>query len=146
MRYILILVLLLLAACGAGDKPVPIERNEDLCDNCAMVITDVKYASEIIKGGQAKKFDDLMCLVLYARKNNLSTPGAKFWVIDFVGGGWVKGEAAHYVHSPEIRSPMASGLAAFASSDEASKLAAATNGTVISFSKMMQMHFEHLKH
>lgn len=44
-------------------KPIPIEKDKDICDYCKMVISDLKFAGEIIdKKGKVYKFDDLTCL------------------------------------------------------------------------------------
>ena len=44
-------------------KPIPIERNKDVCEYCKMVISDLKFASEVItKKGKVYKFDDFNCL------------------------------------------------------------------------------------
>jgi len=131
----------MLIGCVRTDRPVPIERNEDQCDHCAMIITDLKYACEITKGARTWKFDDLLCMVKYAREKKLTAPGAKFWVADLNTGDWVKGEAAHYVHSPEIRSPMGSGLAAFKSHEEASKVAASVGGKLLTFEELRQLRY-----
>jgi len=127
----------LFVACSDADKPEPINRNEDVCAQCSMTITDVKYACELFEGAIVRKFDDLMCMANYIRDKGLSAETSRIWVTDFDSQEWVRGQEAFYVRSSEIRSPMASGLAAFKYREVAQRFAGSTKGEIITFNEML---------
>lgn len=101
--------------------PAPIEFGVDACDECKMIISDRVYAAQVRNVNETySKFDDIGCLVTFMKKHRPTD----VWVADFSTGQWLKAEAAHFVKSAKIKTPMASGIVAFA--DEAS---AAKSGT-----------------
>lgn len=52
---------------GTGKEPIII--NKEHCTYCKMIISDLKYASEIVtKKGRVYKFDDLICLIAFLKE------------------------------------------------------------------------------
>ncbi|MDW8326069.1 MAG: nitrous oxide reductase accessory protein NosL [Anaerolineales bacterium] len=113
---------LALAACApqsAEPQPPEIAYNHDTCDNCGMLISEVRFAcaSLLIKGGY-RKFDDIGCLAAY-HTDRPNEQAAAYFVHDYHSESWIRGESATYVHSPKIASPMGHGLAAFGTREAA---------------------------
>ncbi len=110
-----------------------------MCEHCRMTIGDFRYAGEIIEKRKTHKFDDIGCMLAYAKANNLSIENARFWVVDFKNRTWIKGEEAHFVISPEIRTPMGYGILAFKDPIEAKEVAGKNNGEVIELKSLFEL-------
>ena len=55
---------------------------------------------------------------------------ARLWFRDVRDGGWLGPNAATFVHSPSLRTPMAGGIVATAYSEEVERLVADANASV----------------
>jgi len=137
MRRMLALVALL-AACGAEETgPVTVTLGEDSCDLCRMIISEQPYAAEARFGpGRVEKYDDIGCL-----GERLNKPGAPLgmWVADRNTGAWVDVRGAHFVHVKELKTPMASGLVAFAAKPDAVAFAKEKGGRLVSLDDVKAM-------
>jgi nitrous oxide reductase accessory protein NosL len=101
---------------------------EATCDRCGMVISDARFAAAWRDGSSREAyFDDIACMVQEAHDRALT--GATFFVHDHDEESWLHANEAHFVMSDEIRTPMASGIAAFASASAAER--ASSNGMVM---------------
>ena len=88
-------------------KPVDIHP-EDACANCRMAVSDKAFASEIIlQNGEALKFDDLVCLEDYRKKEPTAKIAAIF-VSDYETKEWLAFEKSIIVETG-IATPMGSG-------------------------------------
>lgn len=123
-------VLVLLAACEDDRGPAPIALGEDGCDACRMIISEAPYAAQMRSSGKVEKFDDIGCL--FERLTGSVSP-TELWVVDHPSGRWIDATRAIYVRSKEFKTPMASGLAAFASRPDADAFATKVNGKVLLF-------------
>jgi hypothetical protein len=105
----------LLPGDAAGESTPDIGWHEEPCATCGMVISDPRFASAwIMPRGRQEHFDDIGCMVTAIRERGWPT-GATFFVGDFASSGWLDARDAVYFQSPDFRSPMAYGIAAFAS-------------------------------
>lgn len=118
MKYLLIpLVLLGFAACK--DKidtgPHIIHYGEDVCERCKMIISDKRFAAQYItESGEAKKFDDIGCMMGALKEKNKDGGGVlAVYVTDYVTGEWIDGGKAFYLKNTELKTPMGYGIAAF---------------------------------
>jgi len=111
-----ILIGLLLAACESKPLgPVPLE-GDDACASCRMVISERRYAGELVdSNGEIYKFDDVVCMLRFAHAHGLQQSSAKYFVMDYASGNhWIAATDAHFVRlRSSISSPMASGIVAF---------------------------------
>ncbi len=99
-----------------------------------MAISELHFAGEFIDAnGAVHKFDDLGCMKSYLKDRNLNLPTAASFVVDFETRQWVAGPEAFYVRSPEFKTPMAGGVAAFADRARAEKAALRFKGTVVDY-------------
>lgn len=129
-------VLLLLVSCGAnrsGARPPEIAYGRDVCDQCGMVISEVKFACALqLEDGSYRKFDDIGDMAQHMAEH----PDLKFragWVHDFISEKWIAAETAAYVYGPTLATPMGHGMAAFAAKTDAENAAQAWNGEVLTF-------------
>ena len=117
MRWLVLLVALLLAACSGDPKtgPVEIKWDRDGCTHCGMALSDRHFAAQV-RGGpkhQAFKFDDIGCVVEWLKKQPWAGDATtEIWVMDYHSGKWIDARQARYIGGKT--SPMAYGYAATA--------------------------------
>jgi copper chaperone NosL len=123
--------LLLVAACAArAEGPPAIELDRTACSHCGMLISEPVYAAAYRAPGDAGRvFDDIGCLIAAARKESA---GLRFWFHDAARGEWIDGQAAVFVVSPKLRTPMGGGVIAFDDAAAAARAAARHGGEVVS--------------
>lgn len=110
---------LLMMACS--QKPAEIYYGSDECTHCKMMITDDRFASQIVtETGKAIKFDAIECMASYASDHKSELKSAKLWVSDFSRpGNWVEVNDAVLIKSDVINSPMGASLLAVGSPETA---------------------------
>jgi copper chaperone NosL len=115
LKAALILILVSLVACASGDvKPVPIEDG-DMCSFCRMAISEKQYASEMITDDErVLKFDDIGCMLRYRKKAGTELRPAAIFVTDYETRQWIKAQDATFLRSQTIKTPMSSGIVAYA--------------------------------
>lgn len=123
LKYSLILFLFLgLAACRdkIDTAPHEIHYGEDVCERCKMIISDKRFAAQLIdQKGTALKFDDVGCMSDYLKESGQEGPKPlAIYVADFATGKWLDAGKAAYLLNPELRSPMGYNIAAFRTAEE----------------------------
>ena len=133
-------LLLTLTACAsqvkAGPTPPTIHYGEDVCEFCGMIISDERYAAGYItQDGQQHIFDDIgdMFQAHLAKQDEVIA----FFVNDYERKSWLRAETAAYVRSNDLTTPMLSGLAACATTEEAKALAETVQGEVLTFEELL---------
>ena len=115
VSYIVCLVLCIaLLACSVG--PEPLRYGEDACHTCRMTLMDKKFGAEVVSvKGKIFKFDDMNCMVNFLNSGTLTERDIAYrLVVDYtVPEKLISAENAFFLKSGEIRSPMASKIAAF---------------------------------
>lgn len=126
---VLAAALALAAACAGGPpEPEPIVLDEDACAYCRMAISQREFAAELVtRQGRVETFDDAGCLAAWLRAHG-RPEGAAVFVADYRSGEWLPAEAATFVVSPALPTPMRSGLGAFAGPAAAAAAAAELGG------------------
>lgn len=118
----------LLAGCDGGDLPgaPTIKYGTDQCAVCEMVINDQSCAAavsvRIPKGREFRLFDDVAELFDYEQEDD-ALPVLERFVHDYPSKRWIKAEDATYVAGEKIRTPMLSGMVAFADAAAAKSFA-----------------------
>lgn len=95
-------------------EPVPIDRVE--CAHCRMLISTDAGAGEIVAPGEETRFyDDIGCLAAEwpAHRDRAHA------YVRVSGGRWSDAQTAFYAEPDGMKTAMASGVAAFATSSEA---------------------------
>ena len=112
--FVGIILILLLQGCEI--KPEEIHYGEDQCAYCKMNIMDSKFGGEFVTTkGKIYKFDDVNCLMSFVNSPEVTSRDMKYTLVtDFSQPEkLIDATIAFYVKSPEIKSPMASQVAAF---------------------------------
>jgi len=120
MKMIISIGLLFFFVSGCTVNPEPIQYGKDSCHQCKMTIMDKKFGAEVVTTkGKIYKFDDVNCMVNFLNAGTLGERDVSFrLVVDYSQPEkLIAAGEAFYVKSPEIKSPMASQVAAFESYD-----------------------------
>lgn len=120
--FILLLSFSLFTSCSS--QPQPFVAGQDDCHVCKMGIADFKYGGEIItRKGKIYKFDDMRCMINFIKSNTLDEKDiSKTLSINFnKPNEFIDANKAWFLVSPELKSPMGSNAAGFATKEEAAK-------------------------
>jgi copper chaperone NosL len=138
---VLFLAPLLLTACAAGPEPLHVGTEE--CAHCSMVISDRRYAAQLVTAkGRSHKFDSIECMTRFLQDGAIAAGDTRsLWVMDVTGEAedWLAVADAQFVHSAALRTPMGGGLAAYASGERARDDAAALNGHLLDWDAVLQL-------
>ena len=131
--------LVLVQACSV--EPVPLVYGKDMCHTCKMTLVDPKFGAEILtKKGKVYKFDDVNCLLNfytsdYEEQSNLQ----QILVADFATENkLIDVTTAYFVRAEAVRSPMASGVAAFSSQEGLNSVNSQWNGELLTWDEVVQ--------
>ena len=104
-----------LISCVSGE-PNPLKLNSDACDFCKMTIANRQFGAELITPkGRYYKFDDVACMIHFAKSNPTVTSPFLF-VGDFgLNSKLVPVENCIYLKGGTIKSPMNGNSIAFSS-------------------------------
>lgn len=138
-KYIFILLFCLiglgfgLSGCSRDtDEPRPPEivYGQDLCDQCGMTIDEPRFAAAtLLTNDEYLKFDDAGEMLVYHMDH--PEDQVKAWFVhDYGSEKWVRGESAFFVESPELKTPMGTGIVAFITRSDAEQFAAEWKGKV----------------
>jgi copper chaperone NosL len=132
-------LLLMLSSCSA--QPEPFKYGTDDCHACKMTIMDPKFGCEIITNkGKIYKFDDVICVSRFLKEGTLSEKDIKQTVvINFEKqNDFLDINKAVFVVAAEVRSPMNSNAAAFASKELAEKFNTGKTGTILNWKELLR--------
>jgi copper chaperone NosL len=153
MRFALFIVhcslFMVLAACSAASgepQPPEIHYGEDVCDACGMLISDAKFAAATVEeDGTARRFDDIGDLVaFYAAFHDVKVKA--YFVHDYPSEKWLRAETAFFIVSPQLHTPMAHGIAAYADRAAAEAAAQKFGVKVVTFDELRQMPLSSMAH
>ena len=141
-----LLISLSIITISCSPKTEPFNYGKDNCYFCKMGIVDPKYGGEVItKKSKVYKFDDLICMVRFLQSGTLKEKEiAKKVIINFDHGSSVGEKENDFLDvnkatfwvSPELRSPMGSNAAAFASQQAAAKARAGKEGQLLNWDEI----------
>ena len=111
-------VLLAFVSWACSIEPEPLTYGKDQCHSCKMTLMDQKFGAELVTTkGKVYKFDDINCLFNFYNEGSVNKDDFRFkLVVDFSQPEkLIDAEKAVYLKSGEVKSPMASQVAAFES-------------------------------
>ncbi|HEY3406309.1 MAG TPA: nitrous oxide reductase accessory protein NosL [Ohtaekwangia sp.] len=141
MKNILFILMLLTFMNACSVKPEPLQFGKDACYACKMTLMDQKFGSEIVtKKGKVYKFDDVNCMIGFYKSGYEPQENiAHHLVIDFMKPGeLIDVKSAQYIRSEAIRSPMASQVAAFNTTQDLDSILKEWNGHALTWEKLVK--------
>jgi copper chaperone NosL len=136
MSKLKFIILFFLFSC-VNDKPQKIELNKDVCDYCKMVISDLKFASEIItKKGKVYKFDDYKCLRAFYKEHKDKI--RKVYLVPCENDRiLIPSEKAFILKSENIKGPMGGEYIAFEDENKAFEMRKLLGGKIMKFEEFI---------
>ncbi len=128
---------MLIVSCKA--KTEPFNYGKDSCYFCKMGIVDAKYGGEVItKKSKVYKFDDAVCMVRFLQSGTLKEDEiAQKVIINYEkANDFIAVNKAVFWISAELRSPMGSNAAAFATQQAAEKAKGNKEGKLLSWNEL----------
>lgn len=119
---------------GCRPEAEEIDFGADNCAECKMTIMDAKFAAEIVtKKGRVYKFDDAHCVAHFLERRGveLSDIHQTLFLNYNNENEFINVNAAEFVVSSQLKSPMGGHSAAFKSTEEAKKKAAELEGSTV---------------
>lgn len=131
----------LVAICCIACKvePEPIAYGTDSCYSCKMTIMDRKFGAEVVtRKGKIFKFDDVNCLVNFLNSGAVEEREVQYkLVVDFSQPEkLIAAGEAFYIKSAEIKSPMASQVAAFETNELQKEYKKQWNGIYLTWGEL----------
>lgn len=104
-----------LTACAGGPpRPAALDTSNEACAWCRMVVSNPRYAAQIVAPGEEPRFfDDVGCLKDYLKARPAARDAIAF-VADHRTGAWVPAESAFYTRVTGLQTPMGSHIVAHA--------------------------------
>ncbi len=111
-----IAALLLAAGCSrAPPAPAPLDTRHDACARCRMMVSDARFAAQLVAPGEEPRFfDDVGCLRDWLRDHPRLPARTVAYVADHRTRAWARAANAVYARVEAIATPMGSHLVAFA--------------------------------
>ena len=136
VSILIVAVMLLISACS--QEPATIHYGSDECQHCKMMITDSRFAAQLVtEKGKALKFDAIECLAAYEKNSGEQFSEAKLWVSNYeTPGEWLPIPGAQFVKSEVIKSPMGASLLALPSPEVAQNHIREKAGTLLSWEEV----------
>ncbi|HEY3430396.1 MAG TPA: nitrous oxide reductase accessory protein NosL [Cyclobacteriaceae bacterium] len=135
-----ILAILLFLFISCSSDPQALQYGKDVCHTCKMTLMDKKFGSEIVtKKGKVYKFDDLNCMINFYNSGYEEIENIEHrLVIDFANPEkLIDTQHAFFVKTDQIRTPMASEVAAFSSEDDYKKFNKKWKGVLLSWGELV---------
>ncbi|MEQ1564559.1 MAG: hypothetical protein ABMA64_02890 [Myxococcota bacterium] len=106
------MILLSFAACAADPTaPAPVTYDHEACDACAMLISEPRFAAQLVtREGDRRFFDDPACLFGYVVEHHPTLSNVWFRDSTSAEEEWLPWSAVGFV--PATGAPMAGGFAA----------------------------------
>ena len=132
-------------ACGPR-RPGRIVYGGDACLHCHMTISDPRFAAHLITPkGKVLAFDDIGCLVTYARTHPSGRGTPAVWVHDFLNpDSLLEGPGAVFLQVDSIATPMGSHLLALRPGPGADSLRAVLGARLLTWSEVTALPTERL--
>jgi copper chaperone NosL len=100
-----------------------------------MIINEARFAaSYVTTTGEVRRFDDIGNMLLYVHKHQEDVH--VYWVHDFNSEEWINAEKATLVLNPDLVTPMAWSLAAFATEADAEAYVTRFGGTISNIAEL----------
>ena len=139
----LIAASMLLASCEQGRLTGPPEvlQGRTECAECGMLINEDRCCSGILVEREGRRealaFDDFGCQIIAERDRAAEFSVVERWVKDYDTRQWVEAGVASFLYPAGVRTPMNTGIVAFADAESARRLAESSGGNVLGLEAVM---------
>lgn len=140
MRKIFSIIIIGVLLCACKPEPEALRYGQDVCYTCKMTLVDKKYGAELVTvKGKVYKFDDVNCMAGFIHSGYLKDQTISLTLItDYAQPGTlIPAQEAFYLKSDNLRSPMASEIAAFGSTESLQKNKETLTGTALRWSEVL---------
>jgi copper chaperone NosL len=138
MKYV-IPILCALFSISCSSEPQPLAVGKDECYFCKMPYADTKFGAEIITvKRKLYKFDDTGCLINFLKMGFGANEKIKsIFTIDYANNQKLSDvNTSVFIINEKIQTPMNSGIAAFASHDEAETFLKEFPGEILTWQQL----------
>jgi copper chaperone NosL len=137
-------MVLALSACSPSvDTGEPeIRYGRDVCTQCGMIASEVKFAASYRLDGQDFLFDDIGDLVIYAREFGVQLDPQRTWVHDFESEESLLAADAFFIPTVSVATPMGHGVIAVSDMATAERIASQLGGEVIRWDVLIALPIE----
>lgn len=128
---------LALACAAPAVRPIP--YGTEPCAHCHMVITDARFAAELVsRKGRVWFFDDPACLAAFYASGEVPPGDVALLVVnDFVTpDSALDARTASYLETARVQTPMGGGIIALRAGHEADSVRSALGGSVLSWDQL----------
>lgn len=140
LRWLTPALLLAPGSCGRQETmgPPTIYYGQDVCDACAMIVSDERFAAALVElrdGDVATRLFDDVGELLGAEPG--PAEGRVAWYVhDMQSLAWLGAQDAFYLRSEALHTPMAFHVAAFATREAAENARGEYGGDVLTFAEI----------
>ncbi|VAV98800.1 hypothetical protein MNBD_ACTINO02-2440 [hydrothermal vent metagenome] len=134
-----IVMTLLMSACSSVDvsSEPEIKYGRDVCVQCGMIASEVKFAAAYRLDGEEFIFDDIGDLVVYARGNGVELDPLQTWVHDYDTEDPLLVADAYFVPTMSVVTPMGHGVIALSDETRALRVASQFGGQVVGWDMLI---------
>lgn len=139
MKRIATFIILAVLAAACKVEPEAIRYGTDNCHSCKMTLMDKRFGAEVVTTkGKIYKFDDVNCLMSFLGSGAVGERDVKYTLVtDFSQPEkLIDATIAFYVKSSEIKSPMASQVAAFETEESHKHYKKELNGIYLTWGEL----------
>jgi copper chaperone NosL len=139
----IVAALVMVTNISCSTAPEPIHYGKDGCHACKMTLMDNKFGAEVITTkGKVYKFDDVNCMLGFLHGDELKNPEqTTILIVDFSAPEkLIDATTAKYVKSEQIRSPMASTIAAFETEASMFTFNQSWKGEILNWNDLQQLY------
>ncbi len=139
-RIVLSFAALALLSAGCARGPVPPaspDTRNDSCSWCRMVVSDLRFAAQLVAPGEEPRFfDDVGCLATFLKAGGAPVKGQIAYVADHRTKEWVRASRAVYTKVAGLQTPMSSFLVAHADAASRDADPDTRNGTAMTVAQV----------
>ncbi len=136
MKYFFVILITFFVISCNSNQPKPIKLNSENCEFCKMTIANGKFGAELITTkGRYYKFDDVACMLQYAKSNQVMVK--MFFVNDYLKENeLIPVEKSFFLKGGTISSPMRGNIATFSTSKEQKEFQAKLNAEAMTWEQV----------
>lgn len=136
-KYLIILLVGLISSCKPSLEAI--NFHEDECAYCKMIISDPKFAAELVsKTGKVFKYDSAECLI----KELKGAPTEKYTIMAVSDYNrdqvFIDADKAIFLISEGVPSPMGANLSSYSDRQSAETVRQAKGGEIYSFDEILK--------